>query len=417
MPKVVILHYAAPPVVGGVEITIDHHARQLVEKGYEVSVLAGRGERFHPEIEFHLIPEIDSRHPDVLSIGSELASGRLTEGFTTLRDHLATVLKPHLLSADSGIVHNAVTLHKNLPLTAGLYQLSSSMPAHLIAWCHDFAWQDDLYTSDLHPGYPWDLLRTAWPNVRYVVVSEDRRRNLAALLGIPASEIRVVHPGVDVGAFLKIEPETRRLVASLELFSAYPLVLLPARVTRRKNIQFAIRVVGILSETYPRATLVVTGPPGPHNPKNVAYLKSLVELAEDLGVHERVRFLYQWGQGKEPLRVTNAMMSDFYQLADLLLFPSRREGFGIPVLEAGLARLPIFAADIPPIRESVGEAGCLFDPDGDPAWVTSRIHETLERDRRCQLRQKVLQDFTWSSVTERDLIPLIEEVTVEYEAK
>ena len=408
--QIAILHYAAPPIVGGVESTIYHHARLLTQRGYRVQVIAGRGEPFHPQVAFHLIPEVDSRHPEVLAVGQSLAGGEVPPSFAALRDHLADRLRPLLAKAAACIVHNAITLHKNLPLTAALRRLADEQVTRFIAWCHDFAWQDALYTPDLHPGYPWDLLRTPWPGVRYVVVSAHRRERLAALLDLPQNHIAVVHPGVDVGEFLKLEPITHRWLKELNLLTAAPLMLLPARITRRKNIEFAIRVTAALTRRHPQATLVITGPPGPHNPTNIAYLESLRALREELGVAERVRFLYEQGNRAEPLRVTDAMMADLYHLADLLLFPSRREGFGIPPLEAGLVRLPIFAADIPPLRESTGRLAHLFDPEGDPEAVAQAIAEHLAGDRAYQLKRRVLSHFTWDAVLERHLLPLIGEM-------
>jgi len=409
MKRIAILHYAGPPVVGGVESTIYHHARLLSQAGYQVHVIAGCGEPFHPQVTFHHIPEVDSCHPKVLAVGQALAVGEVPPDFAPLRDHLANRLRPLLAGADATIVHNAITLHKNLPLTAALRRLADE-GVRLIAWCHDFAWQDTLYIPDLHPGYPWDLLRTPWPGVRYVVVSEHRRARLAALLGLAEEDIRVVTPGVDVSEFLKLGPTTRRLVERLNLLAADPLMLLPARITRRKNIEFAIRVTAALSRHKPQATRVVTGPPGPHNPTNVAYLESLQALRQDLGVTEQVRFLYEYGASNQPLHLTDAMVADLYWLADLLLFPSRREGFGIPVLEAGLARLPVFAAHIPPVQESAGDLAYLFDPDGAPAAVADAIADHLGGDRAYQLRRRVASQFTWQAVLNNHLLPLIQEV-------
>lgn len=407
--KISILHFAAPPIVGGVESTIYHHASLLVARGYKVEIFAGRGEQFNPKVPFHHIPLMDSRHPQVLAINERLAAGQVPEEFNQLREKLAEKLVPLLSKSDVCIVHNAATLHKNLPLTAALRCLSDHGKIRIIAWCHDFAWQDDLYTSDLHAGYPWDLLRSRWPGVRYVVVSEHRRRRLARLLDIPATEIQVINPGVDVGRFLKLEPLTRKIIERFDLLSAEPLILLPARITRRKNIQYAIRVTACLTQQKEKASLVITGPPGPHNPKNIAYLESLKELCTQLEIADRVHFLHEAGGGADPLYVPDAVIADLYQLSDGLIFPSQKEGFGIPVLEAGLARLPVFAADIPPIRESAADLAYLFDTEAAPESICQEILNYFANDRAYQLRHRVTNHYTWEAIIEQRLIPLLEE--------
>lgn len=408
--RIAVLHYAAPPVVGGVESTIYHHARLLAEAGCRVRVIAGRGEPFHPDVALETIPEMDSRHPEVLGAGRLLAKGEVGPRFTVLRDRLVERLHPLLSDVDVCIVHNAATLHKNIPLTAALNQLANEPVTRFLSWSHDLAWKDPLYVKDLHSGYPWDLLRTPWRGVRYVAVSAHRQKTMAALLGLPESEIRVIHPGVEIEQFWKLDPLTRQLCERLRLRSADPLVLLPSRITRRKNIEFAVRVTAELRRHKPHVALVVTGPPGPHNPANARYLQELRHLRESLDVSDKVYFLHEQEEGGEPLHLSDAVVTDFYQLADLLLFPSFREGFGIPVLEAGLARLPIFAADIPPVRESAGDLAHRFDPRGDPAQVADAIARVLEDDRRYLLRRRVLERFTWRAVVMRDILPLLQEV-------
>ncbi|PWH18631.1 MAG: hypothetical protein DDG58_06180 [Ardenticatenia bacterium] len=408
--RLAILHYAAPPVVGGVEATIYHHARLLAAKGYAVEVLAGRGEPFHPEVRVHLLPEADSQHPAVLAVGSRLAKGECPAGFVALRDRLVVRLRALLTDAAGCIVHNAMTLHKNLPLTAALRILADEHITHFIAWCHDLAWQDARYRPALQDGYPWDLLRTAWPGVRYVAVSHDQRDNLATLLGVPAESIVVVPPGIDPAERLKLDGESVALIERLDLLEAHPLVLLPARITRRKNIEFALHVMAALCQMMPAAALLVTGPPGAHNPTNLAYLESLQRLRTELGLTERVYFLYQCGPDERPWHVSDRVMADLYQLADVLLFPSEREGFGIPILEAGLARIPVFASDIPPVRESAGELAWLFDPHGDAEQVARAIAHYCATDHVYQLRQRVLHCYTWRSVLEQHLMPLLSEV-------
>ncbi|MCK4899639.1 MAG: glycosyltransferase, partial [Anaerolineales bacterium] len=108
------------------------------------------------------------------------------------------------------------------------------------------------------------------------------------------------------------------------------------------------------------------------------------------------------------------VIADFFRLADILLFPSQQEGFGIPILEAGLARMPIFASDIPPFHESSAGSVNLFDPNGDPKEVAKAIQAFIESDQAYRLRKRVLANFTWQSILNNKIIPLIEDkVTVQ----
>jgi glycosyltransferase involved in cell wall biosynthesis len=100
-------------------------------------------------------------------------------------------------------------------------------------------------------------------------------------------------------------------------------------------------------------------------------------------------------------------MANLYQWADALLFPSAKEGFGIPILEAGLARLPIFCADIPPLRETGEGSAHLFDLLGAPDAIAADMAQVLERDAAHRLRRRVLARFTWQRIVRERLIPLL----------
>ncbi len=130
-------------------------------------------------------------------------------------------------------------------------------------------------------------------------------------------------------------------------------------------------------------------------------------------MQENVYFLCEHGENRQPLELPNEVLADFYHLADALLFPSTKEGFGIPILEAGLARLPIFAADIPPVRESTAGLAHLFDPHGEPQTVAREIVAYLEKDALFQMRRRVIHQYTWESVVFRQVLPLIEKAIQE----
>jgi glycosyltransferase involved in cell wall biosynthesis len=317
-------------------------------------------------------------------------------------------LTPVMGENDICIAHNIHTLHKNLPLTAALHQLLNPNLITQIAWCHDFAWNDSLYKPQLHPGFPWELMRSEWPKVVYVTVSEHRRQILSILLKKAPDEIFVITPGIPFADFFKFEPLTRSIIDRLDLLQADPIFLLPARVTRRKNIEFAIQVIAAIRPEYPDVCLVITGPPGPHNPTNVAYLESLKELRQELGVTSNVHFLYEFGTSEMPMEIPDKVVADLYQLADALLFPSRHEGFGIPVLEAGLSRMPVFAADIPPVRESSKGYANFINLSDEPEIVGKDIVSYLKNNQAYQLKRSVLKDFTWESIVQNKIISMIE---------
>jgi mannosylglucosylglycerate synthase len=406
-----ILHYAGPPGIGGVEVTIQHHARLLANNGHRVRIIAGSGTSADERVEVRLDPLFGSRGGEIEQVNRQLAAGDAGFAFQALVERTAAALEGALAGVDLVMIHNVLSLHKNMALTAALRQLHDRgrLPP-ILAWCHDFAWRDPLYLAEMHDGWPWNLLREPWPGVKYVVVSEDRRTILSELLGRDAETIEVVTPGVDLPAFLKLEPDTLALVEQQRLLEADPLLLLPARITRRKNIELAIPIVGALQQQGLAPLLVITGPPGPHNPTNAAYLAQLEALQCKSGAEGSILFLYRAyvDVQDQPRPVSDAMMADLYKLADGLLFPSTSEGFGIPIIEAALASLPIFCSAIAPFHASAGDAALYFGAADDPATIAARIAEALRADPRYHFRRRVRLQGTWEAIYRDKIVPLIE---------
>jgi len=405
--RIDLLHYSAPPVVGGVESVIAQHACLMAKAGHSVRILAGRGKQFDPLVNFINIPLIDSQHPDILEVKAELDQGRVSKRFNHLVDQISASLYESIKGVETLITHNVCSLHKNLPLTAALRQISEGFDApRIILWHHDLAWTTPRYQTELYSKYPWDLLKTNWPGVKQVVVSELRRQELAGLFGISQECITVIPNGVDALQFLGLQEITRAFIDQLDLMAAEPFLLLPVRITPRKNIELAIKTVAALQNIFPNPVLVVTGPIGPHNPANVKYLERLRTLRKEFNLQKRVHFLTELVSDFLP----NSVIADLYRLADALFLPSREEGFGIPILEAGLTGKPIFCSDIPPMRDLAGEDAIYFSPSANPEIVASSIRDQLLKDPIYRMRLKVRKNFTWEQIYKQYIASLLEEV-------
>lgn len=402
--KVALLHYASPPVVGGVETVLARQAELLTRYGHQVEVLTGRGAAWDPRIAVRVLPELDSRHPMVLDLKQQLDQGSVPPEFEGMVDRIYRDLRAALAGAACLIAHNVASLHKNLALTAALHRYAARAGGvRILLWHHDFAWTGRRYKDELHSGYPWDLLRTPWENVRQVTISEARQAEMSRLYRLPAEQISVVPNGVDTDQFLALQPETRELVDRLRLDRAEPLLLAPVRLTRRKNLELGLHILAELLKHLPRARWVITGPLGAHNPENLAYYRQLVDLRRELDLEQAVVFLAEW----QPQGLSDAQIVDFYRLADVLLLTSQEEGFGLPVIEAGLARLAIFVTDLPPLRALGGEFAEYFGLEDQPAEIAARIRQHLENDAAYRLRAHIRSHYTWEAIYRNHIAPLV----------
>ncbi len=411
-PETAVLHYTAPPVVGGVEAVIQAHAQAFIEAGYPVTIVAGRAEQtaLPSGTGFVRIAEMDSRYQQLVQANMVLERGQVPPSFADLVNRLREALTSVLDPFDNVIVHNVLTKHFNLPLTAALHYLLDTGTIHrCIAWCHDFTWTSPHSRPKVHPGYPWDLLRTYRPDVTYVVVSQRRQRALATLLGCPPERIHVIYNGVNPRALLGLSDEGYALATRLGLLDSDLILLMPVRVTQAKNIECALRVVAALKARGCRPKLVVTGPPDPHDEQSMTYFRSLQALRRQLDVEEEMRFVFESGPDPDqPFTIDARVVGDLFRVSDLMFMPSRREGFGMPVLEAGLLGVPVVCTDVPAAEEIGGATAILFEAYEDPAHVAGQILAWAKQSPVHCVRRRVRQDYTWHAIFHQDVKPLIE---------
>jgi alpha-1,3-rhamnosyl/mannosyltransferase len=150
-----------------------------------------------------------------------------------------------------------------------------------------------------------------------------------------------------------------------------PFFVYAAITHPHKNHLTLVRALARLSESRPEVSLVLTGGAGEREGR-------LREEIARLGVGDRVRRL-----GRIPRPDLDALLGR----AVALTFPSRHEGYGLPVAEAMALGCPVIASDVTALPEVVGEAGILVDPDDPEAWAAAMMDLLDDGPRRAALAE------------------------------
>lgn len=221
-----------------------------------------------------------------------------------------------------------------------------------------------LTIHDLRPVRPDASLTERLVAGRVLHHALGKARLTLAVSDTIAEELRAFHPGARVRRLYNgVRPEDLAPPDAPASAAAHARWSLPDRfvlsvghLEPRKNIGQAIEAMALLRERGLTVPLVVVGNPGG------AEAELTAAIARH-GLGASVRLLS--GVGSDDLRA-------MYHLADLLLFPSAYEGFGIPLVEAMAAGLPIAASDTPVFRE-LAEGAARFFALGDPAGTAAVI--------------------------------------------
>jgi glycosyltransferase involved in cell wall biosynthesis len=239
------------------------------------------------------------------------------------------------------------------------------------------------YLTDLPSIYqPWDLQHIHYPQffskaefvlrekyyralcdrALYVCVqAEWTKQDVVNQYGLPPDKVVVIPWGSVFDAYKTPSAEAiRATVEKYELpshFFFYPAVTWP-----HKNHQVILRALHILkSERGMAPHVYFTGSSAQHRPV-------LDKLAQELGVFDQVHFLGF---------LTSGELQAVFSAATAMVFPSKFEGFGLPILEAFHARLPVLCSNATTLPEVAGDAALYFDPDS-PAELASLMKMILE---------------------------------------
>jgi len=194
-----------------------------------------------------------------------------------------------------------------------------------------------------------------------ITISDFTRRQLLSMGGLSESRVKTVWLGVNAGAFGTVDStESARVRKVYSLPRQY--LFYPATTWHHKNHGKLLEVMEILvSLGWADIALMLTG-----TERNAH--ESIMRRIHDLGLEHRVFWL-----GHVPERDLAAL----YKGASLLVFPSRFEGFGLPVLEAMAAGCPVACSNTTALPEIAGDAALLFDPN-DVEAIAAAIVRLLE---------------------------------------
>jgi glycosyltransferase involved in cell wall biosynthesis len=169
-----------------------------------------------------------------------------------------------------------------------------------------------------------------------------------------------------------------------------PFVLFVSSLWPYKNCEGLLRAFAAARADLEGRQLVIVGPG-----RDTAYVGQLHALAESLGIAEDVVWV-----GGVPLEETAV----FYRAADLLVYPSFNETFGLPLLEAMACGCPVVTSDRSAMPETAGGAALLADPD-DPASIAAAILEACGEagEKLRLLGPERAAAFTWAATAESTL--------------
>ncbi len=403
-PSIAILHYSVPPVIGGVEEVVRQHANLFYRYHHRVVVIAGEGGEFSRRYEISFNPLISSKNRAIIEAHRLSAEDGNHDKIFRLSSRIFNFLREHLRHIDILIAHNVVSMHFNLPLTLAILRLAEESPVRVISWNHDSPYFYPDYPSYLDEE-PWKVLKKAHPKITYVAITEARKRWFAKLYG--NDSIHVITNGVDPVEFFGFTPLTVRIMKELNLFSVDLLVLQPFRMVRRKNIELSIRVLRALKDMGVKAKFILTGKYDPHSEDSRKYHRELLSLIRELKLTRDFIILTDLKlAGGHRVVPSREMLKDFYQISDMVFFPSRQEGFGLPLLEAGLLKLPIVCSDISPFREIGQEDVMYFGLDDPPEDIARKIMQFLSSFAPGRMFRKVMREYVLDNIYREKMLPL-----------
>jgi glycosyltransferase involved in cell wall biosynthesis len=305
--------------------------------------------------------------------GCRLLPGLMTLG-NVLIPRLAKKLELDLFHDPSGVT----------PLLFGAGRARTVITVHDV-----FAWSCPGTSNLLDTVIYRHWLPRVLPGVDAVITdSQASKTDISKYLGVPSSKVNVIHLGVD-GCF---HPVAGELAATVGRSHGLPdrYVLYLGSVEKRKNLSTLLRAYAHLRRLVQVPKLVIVGAKRHRS-------AGIEEILQELALVEHVLF---------PGYVPDEDLPALYSGADLFVFPSLYEGFGLPPLEAMACGTPVVTSNVSSLPEVVGDAAITVTPYDVEALAEAMRRVLTDADLRAELREKGLaraKQFTWERCAQETL--------------
>jgi len=223
---------------------------------------------------------------------------------------------------------------------------------------------------------------------KIITDSNHTKNDIIRLYKIADEKIKVIYPGVSSNFHPASEDEILKVKTKFKLFK--PFILFVGAIEPKKNVELLIKAYSLCLKNNPNLELVIAG-------KKAWKFESVFKLIERLNLKSEIRIL-----DFVPYEDLRAL----YSGAEVFVFPSRYEGFGLPPLEAMRCGTPVITSNVSSLPEIVGQEGLMVgtdDPEGLADSIIRVISDLNFRDsytRYCKNRAEL---FRWEKTAEETL--------------
>ena len=284
----------------------------------------------------------------------------------------------HIGAARLDVVHSMLNV---VPLAA---------PTRHVVTVHDLSF---MRTPGAHPAHRrWYLTAATWLSVRraraVLADSLATKADVVELLDVNPERVHVIYPGSEAAFRPRQEAEVQAFRRSSQLDR--PFVLFVGTLEPRKNVDVLVRAFGVVARNGFQGDLVLAGGSG--------WATDAIDAAlEESPVRGRIHRVGYVKQEDLPY---------WYCAADLVVYPSSYEGFGLPVLEAMASGTPVITSNRSSLPEVAGDAALTVDPRDIQQLAAAMTAVLASPERRTQMSDRGLaqaRQFDWTVAAERCL--------------